>query len=219
MAEARVGRIEAFEQSDDPVLEVANCDLIATRRLKLLDLFGQGLHQHFKAGRHVAALGTVGQGSAECIDAQLKPVERIAAAADRKMVDFVGKRLHLGIEPAHRFVGSNMRCHFAQCADGVLELLHRRRVFLGNNEIDLVAERVDCIGVTDQIFRGRQRMQRVAHFSEPVLDASQSVTVHARLTPVRQALGEPLNLYLDRLDSATRHRLSERVADLAKLYV
>ena len=94
-----------------------------------------------------------------------------------------------------------------------------RRVFLGNNEIDLVAERVDCIGITDQIFRGRQRMQRVAHFSEPVLDASQSVTVHARLTPVRQALGESLNLYLDRLDSATRHRLSERVADLAKLYV
>src|SRR4029079_19163302 len=59
----------------------------------------------------------------------------------------------------------------------------------------------------------------VAHFSEPVLDASQSVTVHAGLTPVRQALGESLNLYLDRLDGATRHRLGERVADLAKLYM
>ena len=65
-------------------------------------------------------------------------------------------------------------------------MLHRRRVFLGNDEIDLVARRVDRIGISEQIFRWHQSVQRIADFSKPVLDASQCVAVDAGLPTLRR---------------------------------
>src|SRR5262249_31358171 len=60
-------------------------------------------------------------------------------------------------------------------------------------------------------------MQSIAHFAESVLNACQSFAVGAGLASVRNALGEPLDLCLDGLDGATRHRLIECATNLAKL--
>ena len=158
-----------------------------------------------------------GHGAAECIDTELELVDRIAASTYREVVDLVGQRLHLGRQVAYGLIGSNMRGHLAQRANRSLELLHRRRVFLGDDEIDLVGKRVDCVGISDQIFRWRQFAQRIAHFGKPMLDPGEGAAVDAGLSAFRDTLGQVLNLPLDSFDGPTRHRLIERAADLAKL--
>ncbi len=173
MAEARVGGVQPFNQFGDPVFEMSQRDIVAARLLKLLDLVGHRLQQRLQARRQsIAVMRAFGQRAAERVNAKFELVKRVAgASAYRQAVDFSSKHLDLCGEAAHGLIRSDMRRHFAQCGYGALELLHRRRVFLGHDEIDLVGECLDCVRVSDQVFRRRQVAQRVAHFGEPIFDA------------------------------------------------
>ena len=148
----------------------------------------------------------------------LKTVERVPGRpAVGHVLDLFAEHLHLGGEAAHRLVRGDMRGHVAQRGDGVLELVQRRRVFLRDDEIDLVGEAVDRLVEADQVFRRCQAAQRVAHFGQAVLDARDRPAVDAGLAAFGDALGQALDLLLDGVDGATRHRVVERAADFAKL--
>ncbi len=107
--------------------------------------------------------------------------------------------------------------HLAQRGDGALELRQRRRVFLRDDEIDLVREAGHRVVEADQVFRRRQSAQGVAHFGKAVLDAAERAGVDAGLAAFRDALVEALDLLFDGVDGAARHRVVERAADLAEL--
>ncbi len=92
----------------------------------------------------------------------------------------------------------------------------RRRIFLRDDQIDLVRELGHRLVEADQVFRRRQSAQRVAHFGEPVLDAGQRAAVDAGLAAFGDALGQALDLLLDGVDGVARHRIGERAADLAE---
>ena len=99
----------------------------------------------------------------------------------------------------------------------LLELHHRRGIFLGDDEIDLVRERVDGVVVADEIFRRRQIAQGVAHFGKAAFDALERAAVDAGLAAFRDALVQILDLSFNGFEGATRHRLVERASDCAKL--
>ncbi len=63
-----------------------------------------------------------------------------------------------------------MRDDAAQRADRGFELLQRGRIFLADDQIDLLRQRSHRIVEADQVFGGRQAVQRVAHFREPALE-------------------------------------------------
>ena len=75
-------------------------------------------------------------------------------------------------------------------ASGSLELLHRRRVFLSDDEVDLVGEGRDSVGISDQVFRWCQITQRIAHFGKAAFNSGQGVAVDAGLSPFRDALAQ-----------------------------
>ena len=106
--------------------------------------------------------------------------------------------------------------HLAQRGDGAFELRQRRRVLLGDDEIDLVREAGHRVVEADQVFRRRQSAQRVAHFGKAVLDAAERAGVDAGLAAFGDALVEALDLLFDGFDGAARHRFAERAADLAE---
>ena len=106
--------------------------------------------------------------------------------------------------------------HLAQRDDGPFELRNRRRVVLGDDEIDLVREVGDRVGVADQVFRRHQPPHRVAHFGQPMLDAAERGGVDAGLAAFGDAPVEALDLLFDGLEGAARHRVAERAADLAE---
>ena len=99
-------------------------------------------------------------------------------------------------------------------------LADRRGVRLRDDLVDLVREAVDRFVEADQVFRRRQGAQRVAHFGQTMLDARQRVAIDAAniagLAAFGDALGQALNLPLDGVDRLARHRLVERLADVAE---
>ncbi len=152
-------------------------------------------------------------------NALLEMVERPAAGPGARLghvLDLLAQRLHLGGQPLNRLVGGDMVGHLAQRDDGPLELRNRRRVVLGDDEVDLVREVGDRVGEADQVFRRHQPVQRVAHFGKPVLDAAERGSVDAGLAAFGDALVEALDLLFDGLEGAARHRVAERTADLAE---
>ena len=195
-----------------------NADRFAARLLHLLDLVGHRLHQRLKAAGHaVIGLRAMRERAADFVDAVLEIAERRACAADGELIDFRAQRLHMGGEAVDGLIGCDMRRQFAQGGDRALELHHRRGVFLGDDEIDLVRERVDGVGVTDEIFRRRKITQGVAHVGKAALDALERAAVDASLPAFRDALIEILDLFFNGLEGPTRHRLVERASDCAKL--
>ena len=171
-----------------------------------------------RGGTVAAVLRALGERIRQRVDALFQMRQRVAAAGgERDVFDVLRQPLHLGGELVDHLVGGDMRADVAQRGDGVFELLHRRRVLLGDDQVDLVREAVDRVVEADQVFRRRQMLQRVAHFGEAVLDAGQRVAVDAGLPSLGDALGQPRDLPLDGVDRAPRHRLGERVGDLAEL--
>ncbi len=110
-----------------------------------------------------------------------------------------------------------MVAHPAQRDDGALELRQRRRVLLGDDEIDFMREVRHRVSEADQVFRRHQSAQRVAHFGKAMLDAAERSGVDAGLAALGDALVETLDLLFDGLKRSARHRVAERAADLAEL--
>ena len=221
MAEPRIRGVQPLHQRDDVIFEMAD-RAVTAGLLNLLDLVGQRLDQSFEPRRHRGAvLRPFGERVGERGDAMLETVERIAGAgANAVMLDALGQLLNLRGKPADGFVGGDMAGHVAQRGDGVLELAERRRVFLRDDQIDLVREAVHRLVEADQIFRRRQAAQRVAHFGQAVFDAGQRIAIDAAniagLAALGDALGQALNLPLDGVDRLARHRLVERLTDVAE---
>ena len=61
----------------------------------------------------------------------------------------------------------------AQRADRRLQLLQRRRIFFGDDQVDLLRQRFHRVFEADQILGRRQTAQRVADFLEPALEPGQ----------------------------------------------
>ena len=203
---------------DDAILEMPERDGFAARLLHLFDLVGHRLHQRLKAAGHaVIRLRALGERAGDLVDAALKIAERRACAADGELIDLRAQRLHVGGEAVHGLVGCDMRRQFAQGGDRALELHHRRGVLLGDDEVNLVCERVDGVGVADEIFRRRQITQGAAHVGKAALDALERAAVDAGLPAFRDALIEILDLFFDGFEGAARHCLVERASDGAKL--
>ncbi len=94
-------------------------------------------------------------------------VERVAGAArGGDLLDPLGQHLHLRGDAVHRRVGGDIAGHLAQRGDGVFELLKRCRILLGDDQVDLVRQRVDRLVEADEVLGRRQAAQGVAHFGE-----------------------------------------------------
>ena len=146
-------------------------------------------------------------------------IERPAAALSarlRHVFDLLAQRLHLGGQSLNRLVGGDMVGHLAQRDDGPLELGNRRWVVLGDDEIDLVREVGDRVGISDQVFRRHQPLHRVANFGKAALDTAERGSVDAGLAAFGDAPVEALDLLFDSLEGAARHSVTERTADLAE---
>ena len=107
----------------------------------------------------------------------------------------------------------------AQRADGRLQLLQRRRIFFGDDQVDLLRQRFHRVFETDQILGRRQTTQRVADFLQSTLDSGQHTQIDAGSG--RAGLIEPLcqhlHLGFERLDGLARQRLRELLADFRKV--
>ena len=218
VSEPGVRSVQPLHELDDAILEMPERDRFAARLLHLLDLVGHRLHQRLKASGHaVIRLRALRERAADFVDAMLETAERRACAADGELIDFRAQRLHVGSKAVHGLIGRDMRRQLAQGGDRALELHHRRGVFLGDDEIDLVRERIDGIGVADEIFRRRQIAQGVAHFGKSAFDAFERAAVDAGLAAFRDALVQFVDLSFNGFEGATRHRLVERASDCAKL--
>ena len=113
----------------------------------------------------------------------------------RMLLDLVASALHLGRQAVPTVsLEATWAGHLAQRGDGAFELRQRRRIFLRDDEIDLVREAGHRLVEADQVFRRRQPAQRVAHFGQPVLDTGQRAAVDAGLAAFRDALVQALDL-------------------------
>ena len=219
MAEPRIGSVEPFDQLDDAIFEMVERDVVAARLLDLLDLVGQRLHQRFQPRRHRSAvLRALGERAAQRGDPVLEAVERVAAGGRGQVLDLLGQhaaparraRATASLEATCCAMSRNVVIACSSCCSVA-------GIFLRDDQIDLVREAVDRLVEADQIFRRRQPAQRVAHFGQAVLDAGERAAVDAGLAAFGDALGEALDLLLDRVDGVARHRVVERAADLAEL--
>ena len=114
-----------------------------------------------------------------------------------------------------------MSCNRTQRGDRGFQLLQCRRILLRHDHIDLVRKARHRLVEADQVFRRRQPAQRVAHFGKSMLNIGERALLDAgnvaRLAAFRDALGQPRDLLLDRIDLAPRHGVVERIADLDEL--
>ena len=131
-------------------------------------------------------------------------------------LDLVGERLHLRRQPPDRLIGGDVVDHAAQGDDRAFELAQGRGVSLRHDQVDLLRQTGDRVGIADQVFRRCQSMQRVAHFAELALDAGERAGVGAGLAVLGDTPGEFVNLEFDLVQRAARHRLIERAADLGQ---
>ena len=215
MAEPGIRGVELLHQRSDAIFEVTDRGIVAARKLYLLDLVGERMHQRFKLRRdNGAALRPVGECIRQRIDALLKVRQGVAAAgSERDLLDALREALHLGGKVADHFVRGHMRADIAQRADGMLELLHRRRVLLGDDHVDLVRQSVNRVVEADEVLGRGEVVQCVTDLGEPLLDAGQRAAVDAGLPSLGDALGKPCDLPLDGIERALGHGLGQRVRD------
>ena len=169
IAKFGVGGIEPFDQLGNAVFEVAEGRVIGMRELNPFELFDQAAEQLFKLPRHgVARIGRGIERIGERIEATFQHRNGMAACRTTgETVHLGGQRSHVVRHLRQRVVGGDMRDDAAQRADCSFELLQSGRVFLGDNQIDLLRKRSHRIVESDQVLGGRQAPQCVAHFREP----------------------------------------------------
>ena len=63
--------------------------------------------------------------------------------------------------------------------DRGFELLQRGRIFLADDQVDLLRQRPHRVVETDQVFGGRQAVQRVAHFGEAAFEPGERPGIDA----------------------------------------
>ena len=194
-------------------------DVAGARFLQMLDLLRQRLDERFQARWHRDFnLGVIRQRAGKRVDADCEIIELdIGAWPNCEAIDLFGERLHLRRQPAHRIVGCDVCRHFAQRIERALKLLHRRRVPLGDDQIDLLRERRDGFVVTDQIFSRHKVAQGIAHLGQSVFDSDECAAVDAGFAAFRDALCQNLNLHLERFNRVARQRLVQRTADVSEL--
>ena len=61
----------------------------------------------------------------------------------------------------------------AQSADRGFKLLQRGRIFLGDDQVDLLRQRLHRVVETDQVLGGGQAAQCIAHFGKAVLESGE----------------------------------------------
>ena len=110
-----------------------------------------------------------------------------------------------------------MRNDAAQAADRRLELLQRRRVLLGDDQVDLLRQRIHRLVEADQALGGGEPAQRLAHLRKSALKPGQRGRIDARLAAVVDALCKRLDLDLERFHGAARQRFGELAADLREV--
>ena len=106
----------------------------------------------------------------------------------------------------------------AQRADRRFELLQRGRVFLGDDQVDLLRQRLHRLVESDQVLGGRQAAQRVAHFREPALEPGQRAQIDAGVAGMVDALRQRLDLDLERFHGVARQRFGELAADVREIF-
>ncbi len=175
LADARVGGIQPLDEHRDAVVKNMPLGHEAAGLLgvlNLLDLVGQRLHQRFQPWRRgIAVLRLLGERLAERVDTMLEAGERVGIGAGLgDMVDLVGERLHLRGQGAHGVAGGHAVGHVAQGGDGAFELRHRRRIPLGDDQIDLLRKPRYRVVEADEFLGRGQSAQRVTHFRQAVLN-------------------------------------------------
>jgi hypothetical protein len=93
-------------------------------------------------------------------------------------------------------------------------LLHCCRISVGDDQIDLLRERLDGLVVADQIFSRHEIAQGVAYLGKSPFDSAECAAVDAGFAPFRDPLRENLNLHLERFNRVARQRLVQRTADI-----
>ena len=105
----------------------------------------------------------------------------------------------------------------AQCTDGRLQLLQRRRILFGDDQVDLLRQRLHGIVETDQLLGRRQIAQGVADFLQAALDSGQYTKINARCAGLIEPLRQRLHLGFERFHGAARQRFRELVTDFRKV--
>ena len=107
----------------------------------------------------------------------------------------------------------------AQRADGRLQLLQCRRIFFGDDQVDLLRQCFHRVFETDQILSRRQTAQRVADLLQSALDPGQHTQIDAGCgcAGLIEPLCQGLNLGFERLHGAARQRFRELLADFRKV--
>ena len=187
--------------------------------LDLLDLVGERLHQRFQPRRHRGAvLRALGQRVGERGDALFEMVERrrcrrrwaMASTFSPSACTWAASARTVSLEAMWVAMSRSVVMACSSCASVAGSFCATMRSILCARAGDRVVE-------ADQVFRRHQPAQRVAHFGQAVLDAAERAGVDAGLAAFRDALVEALDLPLDGVDGAARHRVVERAADLAEL--
>ena len=191
---ARPARLlDVAEQVGEPAfdrLQLAGRRGLA-RVLDAVDLVGERRDQRFQPRRQRGVVRPLGQCQSQRVDAQRQIGEHVAfrpGVADA--LNLVGERLHLGRQPPDRLVGGDVVDHAAQGDDRAFELAQGVGISFRHDQIDLLRQPGDRVGIADEVLRRCQSMQRVAHFAEPALDAGERPGVGAGLPVLGDAPGE-----------------------------
>src|SRR4029077_20236152 len=114
--------IELLDQLDDAVLEMADGDVVAARKLDLLDLAGERIDQSFELRRYRSAvLAARGQGIGKRADALVEPGQYVAGGARiGDAVDLFRQHRHVAGEASDRFVGGDVGGNLPQRGDRAL---------------------------------------------------------------------------------------------------
>ncbi len=221
IAELGVGGVEPLHQLGDAILEIAQRRVIRMRELNPFELFDQPGEQFFKLVRHrVAGLGRSAERLRERLDTVFQHRHRVPAdRAIGEFVDLGAERTNILGYSVQRVVGGDMGHDPAECADRRLQLLERRRVFPGDDHVDLLRQRPHGVVEPGQALGGRQAVQRVADLGEPAFDAGDRRRINTGVARIIDALGERLGFVLERLHDMARLRFGELAADFVEVFV
>ena len=132
-------------------------------------------------------------------------------------VNLAGKRAHLFGNARQRIVRRDVRNDAAQAPDRSFELLQRRGIVLGDDQVDFLRQRLHRFLEANQIFRRRQHTQRVADFRQSALETGERARIETGLAAVIDALAKRLDFDFERLHRAPRECFVELAADFGEV--